>query len=72
MTAEACPPALEPPADHFVRYLVVALTEFARVLEGSLVGQALYEEVDGLTELSEGSQSDAPYFGQGPEGLKDG
>ena len=58
--------------DRSVRCLVVALTELIRVLEGSLVGQALYEEVDGLTELSEGSQNDAPYFGQGPEGLTDG
>ena len=36
------------------------------------MGQALYEEADGLTELSEGSQNDAPYLGQGPEGLTDG
>ena len=58
--------------DRSVRCLVVALTELVRVLEGSLVGQALYEEVDGLTELPEGSQGDSPYFGQGPEGLTDG
>ena len=48
--------------DRSVRCLVVALTELARVLEAPLVGQALYEEVDGLTELPEGSQSDAPYL----------
>jgi hypothetical protein len=48
-------------------YLVVALAEFTGVLEGALMGKALNEKVDGLTEIARGCQSDTPKYRQGPE-----
>ena len=48
---EPGPPALEPPVDQPKSCLVVALAEFVGVLESTLMGEALDEEVDGLAEL---------------------
>ena len=58
---QASPSALKPPVDLSVSCLVVALAEFAGVLESAFVGEALDERIDGLAQLAECFQGDSPH-----------
>jgi hypothetical protein len=57
--------------DLSISCLVVALAEFAGVLESAFMGEALDKHIDGLAKFTECSQGNSSHHGDSPERCED-
>ena len=62
---QSAPAAFQPPVDRSVCRLVVAFTKPIWVLEGALMGKAIYEDVHGAAEFAERTLSNSFDFWHG-------